>query len=75
MTNDERDKAIKETHTAVTQMLERWKMVDALVETVYGNGRDGLKTRVGKHDQAIRVTGVVLLAILVAALGRAFSWF
>lgn len=46
LTNEQRDKKIQETHTRVTQLLERWQVVDDLKETVYGNGHKGLKTRV-----------------------------
>ena len=52
MTNEQRDKAIEETHTAVIQILERWQIVDDLKKTVYGNGRDGLKTRVVRLEVA-----------------------
>ena len=43
MTNAERDKMIRETHTAVTLVVSK---VGDLAQTVYGNGQPGLKDRV-----------------------------
>ncbi len=73
MNNDQRDIMLQETHDAVTKLVAAWPIVDDLKTTVYGNGRDGLKTRVSNIEAVVKAAGVLVAGTLLAAVGWAFS--
>ena len=81
MTNEERDQKIRETHDAVTRMQEAWeayrKLVDELARTLKGhNNTPGLVAEVGKLKLVVnRIMGPVLIILLAAGVGWAFSKF
>ena len=63
MTNDDRDKAIQETHDAVIPLT---LMVEAHNKSLYGNGRKGIMDRVTRIESIACICTFGGFAIIVA---------
>ncbi len=66
MTNDERDDKINDIHTAVMVMADK---VNSHDNTLYGNGRDGVVTRVIKLEGVAKVLIWLAIALSLPVIG------
>ena len=60
----------EERRERIWEAVERTDMnVSRICDTLYGNGKEGLVTRVAKHEQAIGVLRFIGGSLIVAIIG------